>query len=150
MSASWLVPMFDAANVGDLCHHDVCSKHVKSLLVARRLQMVTSAGGHSYLDEPDLRSNPFQEGGDDAIMDEEVQKKQLLAEEEDGMEQLVAAEGLEAAQLVPEEIKAIPTVPVTRSQTKALNQVIGKVLSCLSQQETKPTTLVCLEALHVE
>ncbi|CAA7039934.1 unnamed protein product [Microthlaspi erraticum] len=85
----------------------------------------------------------------DAIMDEEVQEEQLLAEEEDGMEQLLAEEGLEAAQLVPEESIAIPTSPITRSRTKALNQVIAKVLSCLSQQETKPTTLVCLEALHM-
>ncbi|CAA7034117.1 unnamed protein product [Microthlaspi erraticum] len=82
-------------------------------------------------------------------MDEEVQEKQLLAEEEDGMEQLVAADGLEAEQLEPEEIIAIPTGPITRSQTKALNQEIGKVLSCLSQQETKPTTLVCLKALQM-
>ncbi|CAA7034298.1 unnamed protein product [Microthlaspi erraticum] len=57
------------------------------------------------------------------------------------MEQLVAEEGLEAAQLELEESIAIPTGPITRSQTKALNQEIGKVLSCLSQQETKPTTL---------
>ncbi|CAA7060988.1 unnamed protein product [Microthlaspi erraticum] len=86
----------------------------------------------------------------DAIMDEEVQAEQPLAEEEDGMEQLLAEEGLEAAQLVPEESIAIPTGPITRSQTKALNQVIGKVLSCLSQQEAKPTTLVCLKALRME
>ncbi|CAA7013691.1 unnamed protein product [Microthlaspi erraticum] len=83
----------------------------------------------------------------DAIMDKEVQETQLLAEEGDGMEQLVAEEGLEAEQLVPEESLAIPTGPITRSRTKALNQAIGKVLSALNQQETKPTTLVCLKAL---
>ncbi|CAA7036487.1 unnamed protein product [Microthlaspi erraticum] len=77
-------------------------------------------------------------------MDEEVQEKQLLAEEEDGMEQLVAEEGLEAEQLVPEESLAIPTGPITRSRTKALNQAIGKVLSALNQQEHKPTTLIIL------
>ncbi|CAA7046783.1 unnamed protein product [Microthlaspi erraticum] len=77
-----------------------------------------------------MSSQAAQQGTSDAIMDEEVQEKQLLAEEEDGMEQLVAADGLEAAQLVPEEIKAIRTGPVTRSRTKALNQVIGKVLRC--------------------
>ncbi|CAA7021368.1 unnamed protein product [Microthlaspi erraticum] len=76
-------------------------------------------------------------------MDEEVQEKQLLAEEEDGMEQLVAEEGLEAEQLVPEESLAIPTGPFTRSRTKALNQAIGKVLSTLNQQEHKLTTLDC-------
>ncbi|CAA7034296.1 unnamed protein product [Microthlaspi erraticum] len=59
----------------------------------------------------------------------EVQEKQLLAEEEDGMEQLVAEEGLEAEQLVPEESIAIPTGPITRSQTKALNQELAKSLA---------------------
>ncbi|CAA7021642.1 unnamed protein product [Microthlaspi erraticum] len=85
----------------------------------------------------------------DAIMDEEVQDAQLLAEEEDGTAQLLAADGDEAAQLVPEENMALPSGPITRSQTKALNQAIGKVLSCLSQPESKPTTLVCLKALHL-
>ncbi|CAA7061605.1 unnamed protein product [Microthlaspi erraticum] len=74
-------------------------------------------------------------------MDKEVQEDRPLAEKEDGMEQLVAEEGLEAEQLVPEESLAIPTGPITRSRTKALNQAIGKVLSALNQQETKPTTL---------
>ncbi|CAA7060941.1 unnamed protein product [Microthlaspi erraticum] len=90
-----------------------------------------------------ISKEKFSTKHDDAIMDEEVQ-----AEEGDGMEQLEAEEGLDAAQLEPEESIAIPTGPITRSQTKALNQVISKVLSCLSQQETKPTTLVCLKALH--
>ncbi|CAA7041015.1 unnamed protein product [Microthlaspi erraticum] len=85
----------------------------------------------------------------DAIMDEEVQAAQPLAKEEEGMEQLEAEEGLEAVQLEPEESLAIPTGPITRSRTKALNQAIGKVLSALNQQEHKPTTLVCLKALHL-
>ncbi|CAA7044108.1 unnamed protein product [Microthlaspi erraticum] len=82
-------------------------------------------------------------------MDEEVQAEQLMAEERDRAEQLMAEDGDEAAQLVPEESMAIPTGPITRSQTKALNQEIGKVLSRLSRQEAKLTTLVCLKALHM-
>ncbi|CAA7013688.1 unnamed protein product, partial [Microthlaspi erraticum] len=83
----------------------------------------------SKVNEPDLRSNPFQEGGDDAIMDKEVQETQLLAEEGRWNGAACAEEGLEAEQLVPEESLAIPTGPITRSRTKALNQAIGKVLS---------------------
>ncbi|CAA7053996.1 unnamed protein product [Microthlaspi erraticum] len=55
----------------------------------------------------------------------------------------------EAEQLVPEKSLAIPTGPITRSRTKALNQAIGKVPRALNQQEHKPTTLVCLKALHL-
>ncbi|CAA7043941.1 unnamed protein product [Microthlaspi erraticum] len=47
----------------------------------------------------------------------------------------LAEEGLEAEQLVPEESIAIPTGPITRSRTKALNQAIGKVLSCLNNKK---------------
>ncbi|CAA7021329.1 unnamed protein product [Microthlaspi erraticum] len=92
-----------------------------------------------------LKSRPKSKT--DAIMDKEVQEDQPLAEKEDGMEQLVAEERLEAEQLVPEESLAIPTFPITRSRTKALNQAIGKVLSTLNQQEAKPTPLVCLKTL---
>ncbi|CAA7043966.1 unnamed protein product [Microthlaspi erraticum] len=64
------------------------------------------------------------------------------------MEQLVAEEGLEAEQLVPEESLAIPTGPITRSRTKALNQAIGKVLSALNQQE--PSQLLCTSSIPSE
>ncbi|CAA7035540.1 unnamed protein product [Microthlaspi erraticum] len=47
-------------------------------------------------DEPDLRSNPFQEGGDDAIMDEEVQE-QLWPRKKKMEWSSLAEEGLEAA-----------------------------------------------------
>ncbi|CAA7041003.1 unnamed protein product [Microthlaspi erraticum] len=60
---------------------------------------------------------------------------ELVAEEE----QLEPEEALEAL--------ALPTGPITRSQTKMLNQDIGRVLSRLSRhdQELKHSTLVVLE-----
>ncbi|CAA7049293.1 unnamed protein product [Microthlaspi erraticum] len=96
-------------------------------------------------DEPDLRTNPFQEGGDDMIMEEVARNLdqkaagELVAEEE----QLEPEEALEAL--------TIPTGPVTRSQTKLLNQDIGRVLSRLSRRvlEDKHSTLVCLMAKHL-
>ncbi|CAA7040563.1 unnamed protein product [Microthlaspi erraticum] len=96
-------------------------------------------------DEPDLRTNPFQEGGDDMIMEEvagnldQEAAGELVAEEE----QLEPEEALEALTL--------PTGPITRSQTKMLNQDIGRVLSRLSRhdQELKHSTLVCLRAQHL-
>ncbi|CAA7038936.1 unnamed protein product [Microthlaspi erraticum] len=61
---------------------------------------------------------------------------ELVAEEE----QLEPEETLEALTL--------PTGPITRSQTKMLNQDIGRVLSRLSRhdQELKHSTLVFNEA----
>ncbi|XP_048631220.1 uncharacterized protein LOC125605638 [Brassica napus] len=59
-------------------------------------------------DEPDLRTNPFQVGGDDMIMDQLVDKdgegetEDTLAEEED--------------------VLAIPTGPITRAMTRRLKE----------------------------
>ncbi|CAA7060949.1 unnamed protein product [Microthlaspi erraticum] len=73
-----------------------------------------------------LRTKLFQEGGDDAIMDEEVQEKQLLAEEEDGMEQLEAEEGLEAAQLEPDGAKHMELEPDGIKELAAEKELVSK------------------------
>ncbi|CAA7042024.1 unnamed protein product [Microthlaspi erraticum] len=62
----------------------------------------------------------------DAIMDEEVQEKQLLAEEEDGMEQLEAEEGLEAAQLEPDGAKHMELEPDGIKELAAEKELVSK------------------------
>ncbi|CAA7039341.1 unnamed protein product [Microthlaspi erraticum] len=68
----------------------------------------------------------FSRGRDDAIMDEEVQEKQLLAEEEDGMEQLEAEEGLEAAQLEPDGAKHMELEPDGIKELAAEKELVSK------------------------
>ncbi|KAF8111939.1 hypothetical protein N665_0070s0009 [Sinapis alba] len=62
--------------------------------------------------EPDLRTNPFQKGGDDVIMDQ-------LANEEDRSKDKPTDE---------EDALTIPNVPMTRARTKKLNEAIGSIL----------------------
>ncbi|CAA7020290.1 unnamed protein product [Microthlaspi erraticum] len=59
-------------------------------------------------------------------MDEEVQEKQLLAEEEDGMEQLEAEEGLEAAQLEPDGAKHMELEPDGIKELAAEKELVSK------------------------
>ncbi|KAG7593973.1 Integrase catalytic core [Arabidopsis thaliana x Arabidopsis arenosa] len=82
-------------------------------------------------DQTDLRSNPFQEGGDDMIMDntkdvehEPELERELVAEEGAKGAKLVAEE-----ELVPEEALIAPTGPKTRSRVKVFNQSIGGMLN---------------------
>ncbi|XP_033139368.1 uncharacterized protein LOC117130975, partial [Brassica rapa] len=62
-------------------------------------------------DEPDLRTNPFQVGGDDMIMDQLVDK-----DEEGETEDTLAEE---------EAVLAIPTGPITRAMTRRLKEAVG-------------------------
>ncbi|CAA7047608.1 unnamed protein product [Microthlaspi erraticum] len=103
-------------------------------------------------DDPDLRTNSFQEGGDDMIMaevalDKDQELEEQLVAEEELEEQLVAEEELDE-QLVPEEALAMPTGPATRSRTKLFNQAIGRMLNYLGQNKNEviQTPLVCLAA----
>ncbi|XP_033139473.1 uncharacterized protein LOC117131451, partial [Brassica rapa] len=59
-------------------------------------------------DEPDLRSNPFQEGGDDVIMD------QLSSGDDEDLDKPTDGDDL-----------ALPKGPMTRSRSRKLTQVIG-------------------------
>ncbi|KAG7530867.1 Zinc finger CCHC-type [Arabidopsis thaliana x Arabidopsis arenosa] len=88
------------------------------------------------VDETDLRTNPFQEGGHDMTMDE--QDSELKPPE-----QLVAEE-----QHVAEEALADPTGPMTRSKTRLLNQAVSGLLRHLDQptSEVIQTTLVSITA----
>ncbi|KAG7556861.1 hypothetical protein ISN44_As11g028600 [Arabidopsis suecica] len=82
-------------------------------------------------DQTDLRSNPFQEGGDDMIMDstkdvehEPELERELVAEEGAKGPKLVAEE-----ELVAKEALITPTGPMTRSRVKLFNQAIGGMLN---------------------
>nr|AAM15062.1 putative retroelement integrase [Arabidopsis thaliana] len=85
-------------------------------------------------DEPDLRSNPFQEGGDDMIMDsindmehEPELERELVAEEG---AKLVAEDELVAEEkLVVEDVLVTPAVPMTRSRAKLFDQAIAGMLN---------------------
>ncbi|CAA7039471.1 unnamed protein product [Microthlaspi erraticum] len=59
-------------------------------------------------------------------MDEEVQEKQLLAEEGDGMEQLEAEEGLEATQLEPDGAKHMELEPDGIKELAAEKELVSK------------------------
>ncbi|KAG7599415.1 Reverse transcriptase RNA-dependent DNA polymerase [Arabidopsis suecica] len=88
-------------------------------------------------DQTDLRSNPFQEGGDDMIMDstkdvehEPELERELVAEEGGKGAKLVAEDELVAEEnLVAEEALIAPTGPMTRSRVKLFNQAIGGMLN---------------------
>ncbi|CAL9239482.1 unnamed protein product [Arabidopsis halleri] len=88
-------------------------------------------------DQTDLRSNPFQEGGDDMVMDstkdvehEPELERELVAEEGAKGAKLVAEDELVAEEeLVPEEALIAPTGPMTRSRVKLFNQAIGGMLN---------------------
>ncbi|WZY72224.1 hypothetical protein YC2023_004464 [Brassica napus] len=72
-------------------------------------------------DEPDLRTNPFQVGGDDMIMDQLVDK-----DEEGETEDTLAEE---------EAVLAIPTGPITRAMTRRLKEAVGNILKISKKQE---------------
>ncbi|XP_033139210.1 uncharacterized protein LOC117130508, partial [Brassica rapa] len=71
-------------------------------------------------DEPDLRTNPFQVGGDDMIMDQLVDK-----DEEGETEDTLAEE---------EAVLAIPTGPITRAMTRRLKEAVGNILKISKEQ----------------
>ncbi|CAA7026142.1 unnamed protein product [Microthlaspi erraticum] len=79
------------------------------------------------------------------------QTDMIMEEVAKDLDQEAAGELEAEEQLVPEEALTIPTRQVTRSQTKLLNQGIGRVLSRLSRQdhELKHSTMVCLTAQHL-
>ena len=84
-------------------------------------------------DEPDFRSNPFQEGGDDMIMDSindtehEPELERELVDEEGA--KLVAEE-----KLVAEDVLVTPAVPMTRYKAKLFDQAIAGMLNDIWDQ----------------
>ncbi|KAG7529394.1 Zinc finger CCHC-type [Arabidopsis suecica] len=85
-------------------------------------------------DEPDFRSNPFQEGGDDMIMDSindtehEPELERELVDEERA--KLVAGDELVAEEkLVAEDVLVTPAVPMTRYKAKLFDQAIAGMLN---------------------
>ena len=78
--------------------------------------------------EADLRTNPFQEGEDDMIMDsKEDMEHEPEHEPEDAK---LAAEDT----LGKEDVLAVPRGPMTRARTKLFNEAIGGMLRHLSME----------------
>ncbi|XP_033139425.1 uncharacterized protein LOC103847828 isoform X1 [Brassica rapa] len=88
--------LFDKSSYTNLLYFIVCKSGLRNASVVWRAQHKT-----------DLRSNPFQEGGDDVIMD----------------------------QLVDEDALAIPEGPNTCSRSKKLNEADGEILKMSRKQE---------------
>jgi len=83
-------------------------------------------------DEPDLRTNPFQVGGDDMIMDQLVDKDDMI------MDQLVDKDEEGETEDTPaeeEDVLAIPTGPITRAMTRRLKEAVGNILKISKEQE---------------
>jgi len=87
-------------------------------------------------DEPDLRSNPFQEGGDDVIMD------QLSNGDDEDLDK--PTDG---------DVLALPKGPMTRSRSRKLTQVIGGLVKmswkqeeCLGRSLINQDTLITIQA----
>ncbi|KAG7572474.1 Zinc finger CCHC-type superfamily [Arabidopsis suecica] len=90
-------------------------------------------------DETDLRSNPFQEEGDDMIMDELVAEDALdqqleYTAKEELIEQGTAAKEKELEHTTKEEALITPTGPMTRSRAKKFIQAIGGLLVNIQEQ----------------
>ncbi|KAG7547976.1 Integrase catalytic core [Arabidopsis suecica] len=90
-------------------------------------------------DETDLRSNPFQEEGDDMIMDELVAEDALdqqleYTAKEELIEQGTTAKEKELEHTTKEEALITPTGPMTRSRAKKFIQAIGGLLVNIQEQ----------------
>ncbi|KAL1189313.1 hypothetical protein V5N11_014316 [Cardamine amara subsp. amara] len=114
-------------------------------------------------DESDLRSNPFQEEGDDAIMDS-TQETSLVAELEPELEpELVPVVAVEPDIVVPvgpitKEDLVVPVGPITkddivvpvgpRARAGKIKKGIGELLDKIihQQEESSITTLMLLQA----
>ncbi|KAG7548172.1 Zinc finger CCHC-type [Arabidopsis suecica] len=87
--------------------------------------------------EADLRTNLFEEGGDDMIMDQQLEPEEIGAKEQFEPEEIRAKEQLEPEgaklvaeeELVAEEALVTPVGPMTRSRVKLFNQAIGGMLN---------------------
>ena len=80
-------------------------------------------------DEPDLRTNPFQEGGNDVIMGQLVDKdKEIMSKSADEYNE-------DMGKPAEEDVLTIPNGPMTRSRTKRLNEAIGGWLKTAWKQE---------------
>ncbi|KAF8048472.1 hypothetical protein N665_2499s0001 [Sinapis alba] len=85
-------------------------------------------------DEPDLRSNPFQEGGDDMIMD------QSAKEDRDGELRDEPAE--------EENVLTFSKGPMTRARTRKLIEAIGGLIrKSLKQEECLGGSLILQDTL---
>ncbi|XP_056864141.1 uncharacterized protein LOC130511252 [Raphanus sativus] len=69
-------------------------------------------------DEPDLRTNPFQEGGNDMIMDQSSKEDKETMEEP-----------------ADEDALTMPKGPMTRARSKQLKEAIGGLLKTSMKQE---------------
>ena len=93
-------------------------------------------------DETDLRSNPFQVGEDDMIMD----KSWSLEYGEESMEQLepeLEPEEQFEPELGGEEALVVPTGPMTRSKTKMFNQAVGGLIKQTSKPDVQDSKRAC-------
>ena len=85
-------------------------------------------------DEPDLRSNPFQEGGDDMIMDQPADG------DRDGEFREEPAE--------EDEVLTIPKGPMTRARARKLKEAIGGLIrKSLEQEECLGGSLILQDTL---
>ncbi|WZY99291.1 hypothetical protein YC2023_071620 [Brassica napus] len=87
-------------------------------------------------EEPDLRTNPFQEGGDDVIMD-----------------QLANGDDEDRDKPTDGDVLALPKGPMTRSRSRKLTQVIGGLVKmswkqeeCLGRSLINQDTLITIQA----
>ncbi|MCO6517230.1 MAG: hypothetical protein J6586_12200, partial [Snodgrassella sp.] len=87
-------------------------------------------------DELDLRTNPFQEGGDDVIMD-----------------QLANGDDEDLDKPADEDVLALSKGPLTRSRSRKLTQVIGGLVKrswkqeeCLGRSLINQDTLITIQA----
>ncbi|XP_056855141.1 LOW QUALITY PROTEIN: uncharacterized protein LOC130504544, partial [Raphanus sativus] len=100
-------------------------KERKSKLMARidgPFEIIQKINDNAYKidlqDELDLRSNPFQEGGDDVIMDQPTHEDNVMIDEP-----------------AAEDVLTIPEGPITRSRSRQLKKAIGGLLMIAWKQE---------------
>ncbi|XP_056851761.1 uncharacterized protein LOC130500850 [Raphanus sativus] len=100
-------------------------KERKSKLMARidgPFEIIQKINDNAYKidlqDELDLRSNPFQEGGDDVIMDQPTHEDNVMLDEP-----------------AAEDVLTIPEGPITRSRSRQLKKAIGGLLMIAWKQE---------------
>ncbi|XP_024010544.1 uncharacterized protein LOC112085811 [Eutrema salsugineum] len=98
-------------------------------------------------DDPDLRTNPFQEEGDDMILDS-INKELELAEEPQGVNELRSKD--KKQRMKQEDPLLISNGLMTRAKTKKLKEAVGDILrqGVLMEQKGKEmgtTTLVVIQ-----